>query len=194
MHKLWKVLRWTIIFVALVYAAMVIYAYPHVHQERLDREVVAQIEAQKITPDDVAGAHLAPTPDPNAIDATVQGVDANQNGIRDDVELAIFARHPTSSAIRAAELQYAMDLQTQLTQVTDTATWAAAEIQRERGFGCLYDTSRGEYSRFETETDALVINTNLRKERFDWMQQFGTSYKLSFGPDCDVSSQQGYGN
>ncbi len=57
------------------------------------------------------GKHLPLTPNKEENDATVAGIDNNGNGIRDDVELAIFAKYPNSAKIRAAELQYAMALQ-----------------------------------------------------------------------------------
>ena len=55
--------------------------------------------------------------DPGALaDATVQGVDANQNGIRDDVELAVFKEYPNSAKTRAVLLQYALALQMEVIQ------------------------------------------------------------------------------
>lgn len=191
MLSIWRIARWIILALALAYAAIVIYAYPHDHQEHLDGAAVAKISSQKLTIADVDGGHLPPPPDPSKTGTTLAGVDANDNGIRDDVELAIFAEYPTSSAtstaIRAAELQYAMALQIQITEVFDPATWEAAAHQYDRGFGCLYDASDSQYSAFENEVDALVLNTPSRTAQFNSIGQYGVSYKLSSGPDCDVT-------
>lgn len=190
MQKFWRMVRWTVLSIALAYGAIVIYAYPHDHQAHLDTAAVAKIEAQKITMGDVDGEVLPPAPDPSVANATVAGIDANDNGIRDDVELAIFSEYPTSSAtstaVRAAELQYALDLQMQLTEVSDTATWIAAEVQANRGFACIYDASNGKYESFENEVEELFLNTQIRTDKYHSIQQFGASYKLSSDPDCDV--------
>lgn len=187
MHRTWLIGRWVLLAVTLTYGGIVVYAYPHDHQAHIDQSIVAGIEAKRLTEADVDGSDLPSEPDPSQVNATVAGVDANDNGIRDDVELTIFSRYPTSTTIRAAELQYALDLQTQLTQVNDQATWMASEIQRVRGFGCLYDASDGNYQPLEDEVEALVMNTPQRKQQYDSIQQYGVSYKLSSGPDCDVS-------
>ena len=79
------------------------------------------------------GEHLPPPPDPAQVDATIEGVDANANGIRDDVELAIFERYPDSLKIRAAELQYAMALQMYLTEVFNSETLVAVILKDEHG-------------------------------------------------------------
>jgi hypothetical protein len=183
--RLLHIARWVLVVLAFLYIALVIYSYPHLHKEHLANAAAAKIEAQKLTPDDVDGAHLPPPPDRGAVDATVAGADANRNGIRDDVELAIFAKYPTSTAVRAAELQYAMDIQTQVTEVFDPETWKAAAIQRDRGFGCLYDASP-EYAALEKEVNDLVLDTENRTEQLNSIQRYGVSYKLSSGPDCDV--------
>lgn len=177
---------WTVLALFIAYGSLVIYAYPHDHEQHLSDAAVGKIEAQKLTPDDVDGNHLPPLPDPSQVDATVAGIDANDNSIRDDVELAIFAKYATSTPIRAAELQYAMDLQTQLTQVFDLATWEAAVKQNDRGFGCLYDASNSEYSNLEKEVEDLVLDTPDRIKQFGSVEQYRVSYKLSSGPDCDV--------
>jgi hypothetical protein len=77
---------------------------------------VLRIHAQKITLDDVMGVNLPPEPNQELNDSTIEGIDANQNGIRDDVELAIFKEYPNSAKTRAALLQYALANQLETTQ------------------------------------------------------------------------------
>lgn len=190
LYRVWRIAHWVLPALAAMYAVAVIYAYPHDHEAHISEAMVEKIQAKKLTSADVDGQHLPPPPDPSQIDTTLAGIDANGNGIRDDAELAIFAEYPTSSAtstaVRAAELQYAMDLQIQLTDVFDTATWTAAIQVRERGFGCLYDASNTSYSDLEKEVEDIVLNTEIRQKQFQFIEQYGVAYELLSGPDCDV--------
>ena len=67
------------------------------------------------------GTNLPPQPYEPENDATVAGLDKNNNGIRDDVELAIFAKYPKSAKIRAAELQYPTNTAATGSDITGTA-------------------------------------------------------------------------
>ena len=71
------------------YILLVVYRMFVIQGERNTEKEVAKIHATKLSLDDVMGKNLPPAP--SSPDATVQGVDANKNGIRDDVELAIFS-------------------------------------------------------------------------------------------------------
>jgi len=151
--------------------------------------------------DDVDGKHLPPPPDPAQVDATVAGVDANQNGIRDDVELAIFKKYPNSAKIRAAELQYAMELQMELDKVFNTDTLVATVQEASRGHSCVSDSvqnpgtspTEAEVNYISTLMDArtkevedLVFNTELRKQRREENFGYETSHGDMSGPDCDI--------
>ena len=102
-------------------------------------EQVIKIHNTKLTLDDVMGKNLPP--DPGALaDATVQGVDANQNGIRDDVELAVFKEYPNSAKTRAVLLQYALALQMEVVQpMVNTITVTEVVREQSRGFQCVGD-------------------------------------------------------
>jgi hypothetical protein len=187
---------WSLATLALVYALIVIYAYPHDHEAHLAAVMVEKIDAQKLTNADADGQHLPPVPDPAEAKATIAGIDANDNGIRDDVELTIFREYPsfsaTSTAVRSAELQYAMDLQMQLTEVSDINTWKAEIVQWGRGFSCLYDASSTGYAALESEVENSELNTKDRANRYNSIEQYRVAYKLSSDPDCDVSREQGH--
>ena len=110
-----KILKWVGIAILVLFGAVVVYrAFVLVDKEKTDKQV-AIIHATKLTLDDVMGKNLPPSyagaskgkPD---YDATVEGVDENRNGIRDDVELAIFKEYPNSARTRAVLLQYALAL------------------------------------------------------------------------------------
>src|SRR3989338_1086852 len=110
-----KILKWGSVILAVGYIAVVLIRIPHFYNLRKTEEQVAKIHATKLTLDDAMGKNLPP--DPGALaDATIEGVDANQNGIRDDVELAIFKEYPNSAKTRAVLLQYALALQMEVVQ------------------------------------------------------------------------------
>lgn len=150
-----KILRGVGIFVVLfviLFVAGVIWRMPIVAEQDRSAEVVKEIEGAHLILADVDGSHLPPAIDEIRANATVEGVDANANGIRDDVELAIFAKYPvayaTSTAsttkpldtnlkLRAAELQYAKALQMYLTSVFTKETLSAVAWEDSRAYFCL---------------------------------------------------------
>lgn len=100
-------------------------------------EVVERIHARAVTMDMVEGKNLPPMPPEAERDATVAGVDSNNNGVRDDVEIAIHERHPDSPKIRAAQLQYAMALQSRIVEVFSGSTLVAASDELARAYFCI---------------------------------------------------------
>ncbi|HTR18434.1 MAG TPA: hypothetical protein VMH91_00420 [Candidatus Paceibacterota bacterium] len=186
--------RWVLLIVVLAYVADVAYSYSHVHQAHLAESASAEIETQVLTMNDVDGNHLPPPSATNEADASVAGMDVNGNGIRDDVELAIFAKYPTSTIPRAAELQYALALQTMLTKVFDPETWKAAAVQEGRGYQCIGKT----YPRTDlqtylqivgarvTEVEDLEFNTSSRVAAKEKAFGFTTSYALPADNFCDL--------
>src|SRR3972149_3364926 len=142
LRAVWRWVRWPLYILVAGYVLLVIYDVQRVFDIDKTNEAVAAIHAQKITLADVTGQNLPPVPDQAENDATIAGIDKNNNGIRDDVELAIFKKYPTSAKIRAAELQYAMALQLMLTKVTNTETWIAAAQEVGRGNLCIGMTTK----------------------------------------------------
>ncbi len=139
------------------------------------------------------------------MDATVEGIDANANGIRDDVELAIFKKYPNEvypvrsgasngAKIRAAELQYAKALQMELTQVFNSETFIATAQETSRASGCIAElTSRDNLKlylknlkSYEKEVEDLQLNTKERMAKEDTNSQFLTSFGGMEGIRCDV--------
>lgn len=107
-NKLWRVLWKGAVGVFAVFSIIV--ALRVLYVAKNTPEQVAKIHATKLTIDDVMGVNLPPDPGTEA-DKTIAGIDANKNGIRDDVELAIFKEYPNSAKTRAVLLQYALALQ-----------------------------------------------------------------------------------
>ena len=122
---------WKIILIAYIICVVYVFVQMAMSIWRMDDRNKTQtaidfINSQKINLDDVMGKNMPPKPDQMLNDSTIAGIDANNNSIRDDVELAIFAKYPNSAKIRAAELQYAQALQLELTQVFNSETLVVA--------------------------------------------------------------------
>lgn len=140
---------------------------------------VEAIHANRLTEDDVFG-ELPPEPNKEENDATLAGIDANTNGIRDDVERAIYFKYQASAKEAAPALQYAKALQMEFTDVYNSATLVAVMQEQSRGFGCVYGR--------EKEVEDLVFNTEARKKYAEEIRdKYMVSYTLPNGEDCDLS-------
>lgn len=164
-------------------------------------EQVAKIHATKLTMDDVMGVNLPPDPGADA-DKTVEGIDANENGIRDDVELAIFKEYPDSAKTRAVLLQYALALQMGVEQpIINRETVTEVVVEQSRADSCVSDTlvprKSPESSRNNSEIKKIELyisfikdkqfNTDNRKQaRKEFLRYIG-SYGESENEICDVS-------
>jgi hypothetical protein len=180
--RVWRWIRWPLFILVGLYCVLVAVRVFMLFDEDKTAAAVAQIHAQKITLADVDGSKLPPAPDPAANNATVAGIDANNNGVRDDVELAIFDKYPTDKKARAAALQYAMTEQMYLTKVTNTPTWKAVAEENGRAGLCV----KGKNIDWE-EIQKLISNTLLRAEKRTASFEFITSHGSAEGPTCDVS-------
>ena len=179
---------WVIAIPVLLYIALVIYRIPAVAEQNRTAAAIERIQSAKLTMAHVDGKHLPPRPDPAQTDATIEGIDANANGIRDDVERAIFDAYPDDIKVRAAMLQYAMALQLYLTEVFNEETWIASVKKTGRGYGCIRENSKSVAiaSARQEEVDETVINSGARKERYQDNDAHQTTYSVQSGEDCDV--------
>lgn len=204
LRRVWRIVRIPLAVIFILFVALVIYRIPAVKERQKTEEVVKKIHSQKLTLADVMGQNLPPEPDSRLKDATVEGIDANSNGIRDDVELAIFKLHPDSARIRAAELQYAMALQRELTKdVFNQETLVAVLQEKSRASLCVTDTGP-KVSRLDSsetinkalavtdtrkqEVENLVSNTDQRRTRRQKIREkYMTSYGDVAGSECDIN-------
>ena len=188
LRRLWQIVRIPLAIILVLFVGLVIYRIPVVMERQKTEEVVEKIHSQKLTLADVSGERLPPEPDPVLKDATIEGIDANNNGIRDDVELVIFKLHPDSARIRAAELQYALALQMYLINVFNSETLVAAIQQENRGFFCVADATTDKSPDAQSkEVENLVFNTAAREKKYkDIFDNYMTSYKSLQGSHCDV--------
>src|SRR3989338_1924113 len=182
LHVAWRWVRWPVLVLGFLYAVLVGFRTFVLFDEEKTNEAVAAIHAQKITLADVQGTNLPPIPDQAENDATVEGIDKNNNGIRDDVELAIFKKYPNSAKIRAAALQYASALQMELTKVFNSETLVAVIQQEGRASICLLDTETAD------ELEKTIINTETRiRFQKEIYEKYMTSYALPNSNFCDVN-------
>lgn len=189
-----KILFWVGIGTFGLFVLVALIRMPYVIEAKKTEELVAEIHATKLTLADVMGEDLPSHPGEVA-DATVAGVDENKNGIRDDVELAIFAEYPDLAKTRAALLQYALALQMQMTLPvvnTETVTATVEDIDN-RALKCIWSlSSRGDMDRFIEETERnekfvenLQINTEERRNYKDEFYKYLRSFSSSKG-GCDI--------
>lgn len=196
--KMKKALKIFFIFlaaVAAIYVVLVIIRMFHFYNLDKTNEQVAKIHNTKLTMDDVLGKNLPPDPGAEA-DKTIAGIDANKNGIRDDVELAIFKQYPNSAKTRAVLLQYALALQMEAVQpVVNKETVTEVVREQSRAHYCVGEiTSREDMKKFIEIGDKLhgfienkQRNTLERKKvRKNFVENIG-SYSESENEVCDIN-------
>jgi len=187
----------------LIFIGLVIWRIPHVLEQERSVEVAEYISNRALSMRDVDGNNLPPVPDSALNNSTIEGIDANENNIRDDVELAIFEMYPNDRKVRAAELQYAMAIQIFLTEVFTEETYVAASHLEGRGYGCILDTlpdfsiEEGQERATELyqigrkltdEVEELVLNNQERRSLFDSLNSLhATSLGSSEKEDCDLN-------
>ena len=193
-RRIFKVFMWAFLVLLGLYIILVVVRVVHFFNLDKTNAQVEKIHNTKLTLDDVMGKNLPP--DPGALaNQTVAGIDANNNGIRDDVELAVFKEYPNSAKTRAVLLQYALALQMEFTLPilnTETAT-AIIEDNNNRAHICIWSiSSRSDMKKFTTETDKnekfieqLQFNTEQRKKAQDNFYTYVRSYSAS-NDGCDL--------
>jgi len=167
-----------------------------------NKDAINKINNSVISLDDVLGKNLPSKPNKALNDLTISGFDVNNNGIRDDVELAIFEKYPNSAKIRAGMLQYAQALQLELTEVNNSETLAIV-LQKESNARACIDKAGPEINLKtelekvkeafaitdgrKKEIDSLVVNTDLRsKKQLDVYDKYMTTYEITSDVDCDI--------
>lgn len=190
-----KILKWTGIVLVSFYLVLVVIRAFHFYNLDQTNLVVEKIHNTKLQMADVMGEHLPPDPGSLA-DDTVAGVDANKNGIRDDVELAVFEKYPNSAKTRAALLQYALALQMQLNLpiLNELTVTASVEDNESRALNCIWSiTSREDLDNFVKVTNKnesfikeLQFNTKERISSRDNFYKYLGSYSVSKS-HCDIN-------
>ncbi|MBI4653343.1 hypothetical protein HY750_03770 [Candidatus Kuenenbacteria bacterium] len=200
-----KIIGALICAIFLLFLILIIYRFPLAIERSNTAEIVADIHSQKLTMDDVIGKNLPPEPDAKLNDATLEGIDANKNGIRDDVELAIFKLYPDSARIRSGALQYAKGLQMHFRKdITNSKIFVAVIQEEGRGGSCFYQAlpskdvklakTDEEASKAFAVKDAqdkkiinLVFNIETRKNKENEnYKKYMTTFSSLNSPYCDI--------
>ena len=197
MTVLKNIVKWGIVLVVGGFVVLVLSRAVYFEVRDRTGKEVARIHVVRLTLDDVMGKNLPPDPGA-AADTTIAGVDANVNGIRDDVELAIFKTYPTSAKTRAVLLQYALALQMEMTQKKiNRETVTAVAEKTSAGYYCIGTiTSRSDMKKFIEVGDKLhnfvessQLNTEERKKaQKEFYEGNLGSYTLPSDCDLDLST------
>ena len=166
---------------AMIFVALIIWRIFVLADNDKTKVDVARIHATKLAWSDINGT-LPPEPDPAENNATLAGVDSNRNGIRDDVERAIYAKYKNNKRVAIAALQYAKELQMEFTEVRNSDTLVAVIQEEGRGYGCVYGDGN------EKVIENLVFNTEKRKQyQEDMLRKYMVSYTLLNVENCDIT-------
>ena len=186
-----------LVVIFIIYVALVIYRAFHFWNLEKTNKQVEKIHSTKLTLDDVFGRNLPPDPGAEA-DKTVAGIDANTNGIRDDVELAIFKEYPDSAKTRAVLLQYALALQMEVTQpMVNTETVTEVVREQSRAYLCVGKIlPRNDMEKYIQDGDSLRSFVEIRqfdteerkKAQLDFLKKVSSHESLDRYCDIDYST------
>ncbi|MDO9399193.1 MAG: hypothetical protein Q7T79_00685 [bacterium] len=205
LKRIWKIILIIICIIFVLLVVAVIYRLPVAIERSNTAEVVADIHNQKLTMDDVVGENLPSEPDIKLNNSTLAGIDTNNNGIRDDVELAIFKLYPNSARIRSGALQYAKAMQMHFRKDITNKDIFVAMIENEgRGDSCFWFALPSENVKLAKTNEELskafaikenknkeiynlVFNTEMRKNKKDEnYKRYMTSLGGGNEPYCDI--------
>ncbi len=183
LRAVWRWVRWPLLVVgvlAVIFVALIIWRIFVLADNDQTKVDVARIHATKLAWSDINGT-LPPEPDPVENNATLAGVDSNGNGIRDDVERAIYAKYKDNKKVAIAMLQYAKELQVEFMEVRNSETLIAVIQEQMRGFFCVGDKEKRE------EIEGLVFNND---KRLQFREEIRRKYMVSWGipnvEKCDI--------
>ena len=192
-----KILLRAFAVIFIIYVALVIYRAFHFWNLEKTNKQVEKIHSTKLTLDDVFGKNLPTDPGAEA-DKTVAGIDANTNGIRDDVELAIFKEYPDSAKTRAVLLQYALALQMEVIQpIVNTETVTEVVREQSRAYLCVGKIlSRNDIEKYIQDGDSLRSFVEIRqfdteerkKAQLDFLKKVSSHESLDRYCDIDYST------
>lgn len=190
------------IILAVVFIILFIVRDFHYFDVKNTAKQIEKIHNTKISIDDVMGKNLPQDPGEQA-NKTVEGVDVNKNGIRDDVEIAIFKAYPDSAKTRAVLLQYALALQMEAVQpIINKETVTEVVREQSRAYMCvgkiLYRNDNNKYimdkyfkdgDKLRNFVKSIQLNTEERKkQRDDFLQHIGSYAELEQVCDIDYST------
>jgi hypothetical protein len=109
---------------------------------------------------------LPPEPDPSINNATLLGVDADENGVRDDTDRWIAFNAPNSAKERAALSQYAKGMQVFLRDANDKEL-SIRHSHEDKAADCMdYVLGLDEAIAKRRQSEAQILNTDLRSREY----------------------------
>jgi|SRR3989344_2359555 len=182
-RAIWRWVKWpllVLVALALLFGVLVVWRGLVLVGDDETKADVERIHATRLVWSDI-NSDLPPEPDPTKNNATLVGVDSNSNGIRDDVERAIYLKYKDTPRVAIPMLQYAKELQMEFTEVHNSETLIAVIQEEGRGYSCVNDDKKTK------EVEGLVLNND---ERYQFgeniRRKYMVSYGLSNGEDCDI--------
>lgn len=112
-------------------------------------------------------ANLPPDPGP-AGEATLAGIDSDNDGVRDDVQRWIAINYPSSQKIRAALVQDTKAMQRIVLDAADPIKSYNDALEDNRATQCLSYIRPNDFYRILAEHKAVFLNTHLRSRA--WLQ------------------------
>ncbi len=112
-------------------------------------------------------ANLPPDPGP-AGEATLAGIDSDNDGVRDDVQRWIAQAYPNSQKTRAALTQDTKAMQQILIDSADPVKSYKDALQDNRAMECLSYIRPGDFYHVLAEHKAILLNTEMRSRA--WLQ------------------------
>jgi hypothetical protein len=189
------------VFVIIVYA---IHRYPIVKNRVLSEERVVYIKSFKLDEQTMQGTNIPIPPNEEINNSTVNGIDSNNNYIRDDIEVYIYQTYNKDRPTRLAALQYAQSLY--LEQFAfDNKTFEAVLQSQDAASMCVFETlvpisgttaTNAEYAarsaKYDNVTEgveSLHVNSELRKEARKKFSSYVAEGSMGFslpGASCPI--------
>jgi hypothetical protein len=177
-----------VIYIACIYVYVVIHRqyadYTYRIQKAAAEAIIAPIH---LTLHDADGTNLPPMPSELEKDATVAGIDANNNHIRDDIELKMYELYPilqpvdTNFTQRAAGLQYAQTEQILLAMAENREDMDMYQYKSFRASKCINEKE------IEKSYDEYIFNSQKRVGRTrNAFENLMGSFTLPSSPYCDL--------
>src|SRR3990167_1446886 len=170
LYTAWRYARWPLAVLVLAFVVLVAWRLKLLYELDNTNAAVAAIHANRLTQEDVFGA-LPPEPNKADNDTTLAGIDTNENGIRDDVERAIYFKYQESAHEAAPAFQYAKALQMEFTHVYNSPTLVAVLQEESRASLCISNRN------IKNEIIDWVVNTEKRSQ---WREEILNKYMVSY--------------
>jgi hypothetical protein len=142
--------------------------------------------------EDLAEATSALPPDPGAQgQVTVAGVDADADGLRDDVQLHIHAAYAGGES-RDGAVQLAKAIQDMLLNGSTKPGAVAAGLSLNRAVDCLYGLDAAKFGERVEDIEGVVVNTGARARAYAKAGAFlsGATYGVSTVADNAASCEE----